>query len=166
MDFARWSIRQSAAIKSKISFSVVFSLFLEYKFLLHRLLYGLRSALALCNRSFDYYILHFWNVDFHILRIVIIYNPISWYSSIIYFYILRQYTLTVWAGYFAAARTFFKILSSGTRHCSCLRSGLWNFIKIKAISRSGNQIALIYQFVKLIVIGRSCHANGLSDRYG
>ena len=122
---------------------MIFS-FLEFKFLLCLLLHGLRSISSLCNRPFDYDFFYFWNADFHALKIVIIYNPVICYSSIIYFYILRQYALTVWAGWFAVARRFYKVLSSGTRQTSCLRSGLWYFVKIKAISRAGNQIALIY----------------------
>ena len=144
----RWSSRQSAAINSKISFSIMFSLTLqiplEYKFFLHFLSDGLRSFFIFCYWLFCYHFFYFWNVNFKSFRVIIIYNPISCHSCIIYFYILRQYTLTVWVGCFAVARRFCKVLSSVTRHCSCLRSGLWNFIKIKAISRSGNQIALIY----------------------
>ena len=122
---------------------MIFS-FLEYKFLRCLLLHGLRSISTLCNRPLDYYFFRFWNVDFLLLRVAIIYNLVSWYICIIYFYILWQYTLTVWAGWFAVARRFNKVLSSGTRQTSCLRSGLWYFIKIKAISRAGNQIAFIY----------------------
>ena len=71
--------------------------------------------------------------------------------------------MIAWAAYSVGTRTIFEILSSGTRNISCLRSGLWDFVEIKGISRAGNQIAFIHQFMELVMVCRACHADCLSD---
>lgn len=77
-------------------FAVCMMLLLKNERLFLLLLHGLRSFPTLCNRPFNYIFLHYWNVAFCSLWIgTIIYNSISCHIGIIYFYILRQYSLTV-----------------------------------------------------------------------
>ena len=63
---------------------------------------------------------------------------------------------------YVVAWTFIKI-QSDFRLCTLLE--LWTLIELESVAIGLDKIPLLYQFLKLVVIGRPGHSNGLSDGF-
>ena len=125
------------------------------------LLYGVRSLLPLCYWSANYDFFDWWLLDYHCTGISsIIYPHIICKIGIIYFYIVRQYSLSARDSLFVVARIFLRI-QSGFWTCSFL--GLWSFIELKGISVGWYEIAFINKPMELVMISRPCHSNRLPN---
>ena len=111
----------------------------------------------------DHNLFYFRLLDYYCTGInSIIYSSIIYRIFIIYFSIQGRMVLIVRTDMYVVAWTFIKS-QSDFRLCTLLE--LWTLIELEGVAIGLDKIPLLYQFLKLVVIGRAGHSNGLSDGF-